>query len=220
MIRQEIENRMARAISSGMRRAYNQLLEYLGDPPNLDNVPHEYWQNGWRDIQKQVEPILIETFTGAASDKMIELSFGVDWDLVNEDAANWSRRHLEALLSDMFQKRYAHVSENVARFFEEGWTSQDLAKRLETWYSPVRAEMIAITETTRAAVEGERMVVAQLEKQAGIRMVPIWLTANDEDRVCVFCRPRNGKVIEDGIYPPAHPRCRCGVAHELREVAE
>jgi len=77
-----------------------------------------------------------------------------------------------------------------------------------------RAEIIAITETTRAAVEGERGVIAELE-QHGIRMYPVWMTRNDE-LVCPICAPRNGKPIQpgnetNGEYPPAHPRCRCGV---------
>lgn len=90
---------------------------------------------------------------------------------------------------------------------------KDLTRELERYYSPVRAEMIAVTETTRSVVQGEREAVWQMQKESGLRMIPIWLTAQD-DRVCPICGPRHKQVIEGSNFPPAHPRCRCGVAYE------
>jgi len=219
MNRYELEAKLARALGGGLSEAYRELMRQLGDPPDIANVSAEYWQNGWRDIQKQVEPILVEAFVASAEDAMLRLEFGVDWDLVNMDAVNWARVHTESVLSDLFRKRYDFVGENVARYFEEGWSISDLARRLRAWYDPVRAEMIAITETTRAVVEGERFVIAQLEKESGNKMIPVWSTANDE-RVCLICGARHGKEITDGIYPPAHPRCRCLVVYRLPKPKE
>ena len=52
--RYEIERRLARVLSKDLRVELDKLLNYLGDPPNLANVPPEYWQGGWKDIQKDV----------------------------------------------------------------------------------------------------------------------------------------------------------------------
>ncbi len=217
--RYEIERKLARVLSKDLRVELDKLLNYLGDPPNFANVPYEYWQNGWKDIQADVEPVLMEAFLESAEEVMLRFEFGVDWDAVNTDAANWARVHTESVLSDLFRKRYDFVGENVARYFEEGWSISDLARRLRVWYDPVRAEMIAITETTRAVVEGERFVIAQLEKESDNKMIPVWSTANDE-RVCLICGERHGKEITDGIYPPAHPRCRCVVVYRLPKPKE
>ena len=214
MNRYELEAKLARALGGGLTDAYRELMRYLGDPPNFANVPYEYWQNGWKSIQADVEPVLMEAFLESAEEVMLRFEFGVDWDAVNTDAANWARAHSESLLSDLFNKRYNFVNESVARYFEESWTISDLATRLRKWYDPVRAEMIAITETTRAVVEGERAIIRNLERESGQAMIPIWMTANDE-RVCPICSPRDNQVIADGIYPPAHPRCRCVVGYEL-----
>ena len=62
--------------------------------------------------------------------------------------------------------------------------------------------------------EGERAYVAELERETGQRMIPIWMTANDE-LVCPICAPRNERPITNGEYPPAHPNCRCGVGWEF-----
>lgn len=210
----EIERRLGRVLSREFRGELDRLLGYLGDPPDLSKVPAEYWQNGWRSIQNQVEPILVDAFIESAL-ALPGIGVTVDWDLINTDAANWARNSLAETLKKMFGRTYDGVSELVPRYYENQWSRADLAKQLEKYYSPRRAEMIAITETTRATVEGERAAVARFKDVSGYEMIPVWITQADE-RVCRLCDP-DGKgrhVITDGMYPPAHPRCRCFVAYE------
>jgi hypothetical protein len=215
--RDDLERKLARILGRDMRAELSKLLAYLGDPPRLENVPMDYWSNGYRDIQKDVEPVLMDIFLAQAEGLMAEIGIGVDWDMVNLTASQWSREHTEQILRDMFAIRYDHLNTTIPRFYEEGWNLGQLQGELEKWYSPVRAQMIAVTETTRASVEGERALVWQLEKENGVRMTPVWQTANDE-RVCPICGPKHGKPITDGQYPPAHPNCRCWVTYEFPEV--
>ena len=217
--RYEIERKLARVLSKDLRVELDKLLNYLGDPPNLANVPAEYWQGGWKDIQKDVEPILVDTYIDAAMDLAEGIGIGIDWGLANNAAANWARTNLSELLQKMFQTTYDGVNETVPRFYTEQWTIDDLTRHLERWHSPRRAELIATTETTRAVVEGERAAVDQMTKETGIELVPIWLTANDE-MVCPVCGPRHKKPITDGVFPPLHPRCRCGAAYEPKKVSK
>jgi ribosomal protein S2 len=90
-----------------------------------------------------------------------------------------------------------------------------LKDSLSSLFGPVRAEIIAITEVTRAAVEGERAMVAEVAKQ-GIQMVAVWNTNNDEI-VCPICAPLNQKKQGEAwtFPPPAHPRCRCWLNHDF-----
>lgn len=209
----EIERKLGRVLSREFQSELDKLMGYLGDPPDLNNVPRSYWQNGWKRIQNQVEPILVDSYIESALALAGGIGMGIDWDLVNTEASNWARTNLESLLQKIFQKNYEHVNELIPRYFEDGWTIKDLTRELERYYSPVRAEMIAVTETTRSVVQGEREAVWQMQKESGLRMIPIWLTAQD-DRVCPICGPRHKQVIEGSNFPPAHPRCRCGVAYE------
>lgn len=217
--RNEIERKLARVLGRDLRSEMDKLLGYLGDPPDLSRVPYDYWQTGWKDIQKDVEPILVDTFLAQAESLMGTVAIGADWANVNMVAADWARNHGETILKELFNKTYEGVNKTVPMYFEQGWRYTDLSKALEGYYSPIRAEMIAITETTRAAVEGERALVAELAKESGKEMIPIWLTSNDE-RVCPICSPRNEKPIINGRFPPAHPRCRCGVAWEWPKETE
>lgn len=211
--RTEIERKLARVLSKDLRGELDKLMGYLGDPPDLSRVPAEYWNNGWRGIQKDVEPILVATFIQQAEAAMNVVGVGVDWALVNTHAVSWARDHSAEVLQQLFNRTYEGVNTLVPEAYQQGWTMRELEIALERYHSPVRAELIAITETTRAAVEGERAYVDQLQKETGAGMVPIWMTAND-DRVCPICGPRDEKPITNGKYPPAHPRCRCGVGYE------
>lgn len=208
----EIERKLGRVLSREFRGELDKLLGYLGDPPDLNNVPRSYWQNGWRGIQNQAEPILVDAFIESAL-ALPGIGVTVDWDLINTDAANWARDSLAKTLEKMFGRTYEGVGELVPRYYENQWSRADLARQLEKYYSPRRAEMIAVTETTRATVEGERAAVDRSAEALGYRMVPIWMTANDE-RVCLICGPRHKQPITNGMYPPAHPRCRCSVTYE------
>jgi hypothetical protein len=95
--------------------------------------------------------------------------------------------------------------------------------------------MIATTEITRAAVEGEIAAAEEINKQMPEqrKLVPVWQTRVDE-RVCPICQPLNekrpdrfgadGRPVwvhpDGGIYgpPPAHRRCRCGLGYEPRRI--
>ena len=222
--RYEIERRLARVLGRDLHSELGRLMDYLGDPPRLENVPPEYWQGGWRDIQRDVEPILLDTYLQQAMALMFNVGIGIDIDNVNRHAVNWARAHTEDIMNEIWRtrhevvgdilNRYPGVGEIIAQGYEQGLTIREIRERLQALYSPVRAEMIAVTETTRAVVEGERAYIDQLERETGQRMVPIWLTANDE-RVCPICKPRDDKPITNNEYPPAHPRCRCGVGWEF-----
>ena len=218
--RDELERRLARVLSKGLRAEMKKLLDLLGDPPDLSKVPYEYWQSGWKDIQRDVEPILVDTFISQANSMMGFVGIGADWSHFNTVAADWARTYTYDLVTGMQGTTRRALEDllrnNIPGYFEGGLTSKELAARLEQHFGAVRSEMIAVTETTRAAVEGERAYVQELVKETGKEMIPIWLTAND-DRVCVICGPKNEKPITDGQFPPAHPRCRCGVAWEWPE---
>jgi len=229
--RDEIERKLARVLSRDLRAELGKLLDYLGDPPRLENVPPEYWQNGWRTIQREVEPVLLDVYLTQATNVMLSVGIGVSLDNINHQAVNWVRSHTEEVLRQMWRSREditaemlanaRQVGEIIGQGYEEGLTIREIRERLQSYYSPVRAEMIAVTETTRAVVEGERAYVEELERETGQRMVPIWMTANDEIvRKCPICWPKHEKPITNGQYPPAHPRCRCGVGWEFPKVSE
>ena len=129
-------------------------------------------------------------------------AIGVDWALVNEAAAEWSRQYAY----DLVRGITAHTREALARavsgFFEEALTREELVGRIGGLFGPVRAEMIAVTEVTRAAAEGQQGLVTEAAA-LGIEMIDTWSTRNDE-LVCPICGPLHGRDA-DGYEPGRVP---------------
>ena len=105
-----------------------------------------------------------------------------------------------------------------------GMTIGDLADALP--FGESRAEMIAVTETTRAYAEGERQAGIELrEKYPDVPVIKTWFT-NEDERVCEICGGLEGQEVPieepfmlDGIEypePPAHPRCRCWMSSRTK----
>ena len=144
---------------------------------------------------------------------------GPDWDLANEDAAQWARTHVGELVTKIDETTRATIRREVAEFTRNKESITDLARRLEKVpaFSPERARLIAVTEVTRAYSEGNQ----QAREASGVVEGKEWLTSVDE-RVCPICGPMHGMIVPlnsdfsgpGGTFwnPPAHPRCRCDTA--------
>jgi hypothetical protein len=217
--RDELERILARKLGGLSRRQMGKLLELMGDPPSLDNVPMSFWDDAGKEMAQVVTPFSERVYLEGAERMLETVPVGVDWSLVNESASQWARQYSYNLVSGINATTQRAVGQAVGNFYSQAWTMGDLRRKLGNIYGPVRADMIAQTEVTRAAAEGERGVVAEIGKE-GIRMVEVWQTSNDEI-VCPICGPRHGKKQGDGWTrndgPPAHPRCRCWINHEFEK---
>jgi hypothetical protein len=215
--RDEWERRLARANGRLGRQAFDELMELLGDPPDLSNVPPAFWQTLQEKQTLAVVPVLREVYMISAEQMLGATPVGVDWAIVNRHAIEWANRYGFELVQGITETTRQTLADAVGNFFSQGQTLGDLRGALEPAFGTVRADLIASTEITRAAVQGELDLVQELDAQ-GIRMAAVWQTSEDE-AVCPICGPLQG-TTEDvwGLPPPAHPRCRCWLNHEL--VAE
>ena len=217
--RDVLESILARKLGGLNRRQLGSLLELMGDPPKLENVPMSFWDDAGKELAQVVTPFSERVYLEAAERMLETVPIGVDWSLVNEAASSWAHEYSYNLVGGINTTTQRAVGQAVGNFYSQGQTMGDLTARLGRIYSPIRAEMIAQTEVTRAAAEGELSVVREIEKE-GVRMIAVWQTNNDEIvRQCPICWPRHQKKRGDGWNdpPPAHPRCRCWINHEFME---
>ena len=239
--RSELERKFARQISRLFSSFTGHLMEILEDAGwQVTNIPPEVFANMTAQEIAVFAPFLNAVQLQTAAAMLETIPIGVDWALVNEGAANWARSYSTLLAGqiDATSRRAiaSTIRNSIAAFYEEGMTIGELTARLQAdpalaklftkevrdslgrVYGPRRAAMIARTELTRAAMQGEKLIADELAAQ-GIHMVAIWQTRNDE-LVCPICGPRHGKKKGDGWYneEPAHPNCRCWINHELPEV--
>jgi hypothetical protein len=115
------------------------------------------------------------------------------------------------LVKEITENTRAAVRQQVEGFYRDQRSLDDLTAGLSRLFSPIRAELIAVTEVTRAGVQGELGFAEELRKM-GLKTTFVWQTANDEiSDNCPICGPRHEKKQGDGWSdpPPGHPRCRC-----------
>jgi len=204
---------MARVIGKVNKEAQERIAEILGDTPSVDKLTPDTW----REIEGMYDRALLpqlETVFHDAADAMVDsTSAGIEWDLINKRAADWARTATNDLVRGITDNSRQVIQTSVSDFYNDRLTLGDLQARLARTFGVRRAESIAITETTRAAAQGERAYAEELRKQ-GVELVAVWNTANDS-RTCSICGPRDGKKQGDGWedLPPAHPRCRCGISY-------
>lgn len=214
--RADYERNLARAMGRTLRQQFKVILAALGDNPSLDKLTPELFDNMQNAVQAAIRPVLERVFLDHVEGltnlpvPRTKAGIGIEWGLVNERAAQWAGEYSYNLVSGIVTTTRNTLQKQVADFFQDERTLKDLSDSLSKLFGPVRADMIAQTEVTRAASEAEALFEEELNK-LGLKTTQIWQTSQQD--VCPICRPRHGKKRGDGWTdpPPAHPRCQCWV---------
>jgi SPP1 gp7 family putative phage head morphogenesis protein len=142
-------------------------------------------------------------------------NIGLDYTLVNTQAADWARRYTFDLVKGIDNTTRKALQDAIGAFVDvPGFTIRDVVNLLP--YSEKRAMMVAVTEITRAYHEANMFAGRELQKEFPDVVVVKRFYTNADDRVCEICGPLDGKVVNleeefaEGVSgPPLHPRCRC-----------
>jgi SPP1 gp7 family putative phage head morphogenesis protein len=134
---------------------------------------------------------------------------GVNWRLPNLAAMSWARGASYELVHGITETSRRVIQDALGDWMRDGGAMGRLVDRLSPQFGQVRAEAIAVTESTHGYGVGSRLQY----QEAGIRKVV--LLTNRDDHVCPICRPYDGMIvdIEIGVpgvgFAPWHIRCRC-----------
>ncbi len=179
----------------------------------------------WSDERRRLLALLGPAIEGAAMDGAAAAArrlggIGLDYETVNQSAADWARQYTDELLGQLGATSEKLVGDALAAWIEQpGATMGDLVGLLTPRFAgnQARADLIAVTEITRAYANGQKAAF----QAAGVTRWR-WNTNRDE-LVCPVCAPLNGQVVEIGqpfgefrgktfSEPPSHPGCRCWVS--------
>jgi SPP1 gp7 family putative phage head morphogenesis protein len=176
------------------------------------SLSSSFW-DGERDLLYQTLFPLVRdaALAGAktALDGLVqELGIGVDWGLVNEAAMNWARDYTFDMVSGVNDTSKRFLQQAISDWIASGQPLDVLMEAIQPMFGSVRAEMIAISEVTRAFAEGNLTTW----EQSGVVDEADIMTAEDE-LVCPIC----GEAAGNGPYTldvardliPLHTRCRC-----------
>ena len=175
----------------------------------------EWWEEELRLLAPIMQRHLREGYMAAAESAARQLPaiarYQIDWALVNEAAWRRSRDYSYELVKGICETSEAFLKEAISEWIDTGRPLDELAGQLAQsgMFGPMRSQMIAVTEVTRAYAEGNRMAWGASGVVDGVR----WQTAVDE-RVCPQCGPMHNRTDTvsgnfEGMGPPAHVGCRC-----------
>lgn len=242
--RQRLERKHGRALALAFRGALRKVQPARATRADMTpEAAAERLRAAWAPVRAALVAMLTDSVMLGAGDGFAAIggevtanveraALRVDWTTVHSAATDWlfgggsaqfGDGYASELTRDMLASSERQIAREIAAWTVAGEPLPALTTRLEsTVLSRTRAEMIAVTEVTRAYAQGSRLAW----EQGGIIKRMRWQTANDE-LVCPICQPLNqaiapvdgsgtfeardgnGMVTQSARMPPAHPRCRC-----------
>lgn len=172
-------------------------------------------------LRKLLEAVLLVWLIRSFMDGVDELEKRYDVAFDPGDAAAaanlWAVGHLPVLLGQLI----GTTQKVVSTIPTEGLNAEEIRGLLGPAFSRARAELITITEITKAMTGAFMWYQEQLQIM-GYKVNAIWETARDE-LVCDLCAPLDGQPKEvwmtaSASGPPLHGRCRCGLRLEIERI--
>lgn len=173
----------------------------MSDPRQL-----AFWEGEEQELWNAMYELVMVTLMDGALEGVEGLpqNFRVlaDWNLVNQSALDFARTYRYDMIKKITDTTRNQVIQAITDWAQSGAPLDDLSARLEPVFGTVRAQMIAVTETTRVYAEGNKAAW----DSTGVVNSAKWQTSND-DLVCPICGPLNEQVTD--VMPPIHVNCRC-----------
>jgi len=232
------ESLLLESVTSGLDAQRYRLLELVdagnGRPTAAQLA--EFWRREDAAFFRSIEPALYEVAQERAIVSIISAGAVDMWEAVNEAVINWVEDYytnidIEALgsipnLNDFSRTEFGRIfnlwqrGELETAGYADGLPQ--LIRAIEPTFGQVRAERIAVTESSRIYYESTYQAANANPYIVALR----WYSAADE-RVCPICGPnhtvtipKNQRVWPNGASIPAHPNCRCRAIEETSATLE
>lgn len=196
--------------------------------PTPPILPQSFWDAEMRRLAMILVPRLTQMALQGAQAGTDKIGIGFNFNIYSLLAEHWARDYTDALLKEVHTTNLQVVGQALADWIATpNRTVGDLRAALTPWFGVQRADVIAVTETTRAMAAGELLAY----QRGGVEEIR-WGTNRDE-LVCPLCGPLHGEVRKIGepfgyfkwrkntepqavFAPPYHPNCRCGIVPVVR----
>lgn len=232
------ESLLLESVTSGLDAQRYRLLELVdaGNGRPTATQLAEFWRREDAAFFRSIEPALYEIAQERAIVSIISAGAVDMWEAVNDAVIDWVETYytnidIEALgsipnLNDFSRTEFGRIFNLWQRGELETAGAADglpqLIRAIEPTFGQVRAERIAVTESSRIYYESTYQAANANPYIVALR----WATAVDE-RVCVVCGPNHGIAVPksqrtwpNGATIPAHPNCRCRAIEETALTLE
>lgn len=231
--RSEIEADFAKKMAKLSAKHRRELIEFLGNPPRIENVPAEFWTKVKREMDDELAVIILFIF----STSMYQHGFsGEHADIMAEGWARQRAQQVSSQLVQATQERLQKASDEWKQQAEhelpipiqgrittqpEPVTEEQIQDETMKLFGPERIALLAENEITVARHEGSELAVDQT---VGLSEDDIWIKNTEYD--CKICNPLDhtprsywGRFFPDGP-PTPHVHCACNILYaNLDQVA-
>ncbi len=164
----------------------------------------------WKQEQEALSQMLILFLAAAATDSVESISAEIDPAEAESAVLEWAKPQAEKLAKEIT----ANSRDAIEKAVESGVPLDDVLDRV---LGDSRAELIAVTETTRSLARGVIVAARQPNGKGQVQ----WHTAHDELTCLEWCAPLNNEIrnvdesFGENVWgelaygPPMHPDCRC-----------
>lgn len=213
--RRRQERQLLRKLTSYLEEQRRRVIQQVRELFGAKALQLSFWQNEnqrlWSEMAEDFVGILVSATRSGLN--LLDEGLGqiVDEVQIRQNLIEYASRYRDKWLRFIGETSRDFVEKTILDWQQSGNKLDDLIQALSNpdlgMFNKFRAELIAITETTRLNALGNAFAWQETGAISQFR----WNTANDE-RVCPICGERNYKIfpltfIEDNM--PAHPRCRC-----------
>jgi SPP1 gp7 family putative phage head morphogenesis protein len=172
-----------------------------------------FWNEERELLLKFLFPFLLDSIKAGALHAFDEIAaqadLGIAWDLINEAVINWANQYTASVVSQISKTSMAAFLDAFEPWVRSGEPLSSLIDALTPFYGAVRAEMVAVTETTRAYAQGNLATWKATGVVEGFNV----MTSEDE-LVCPICSAKQAgnPYPVDAEVPAYHVNCRCWIA--------
>lgn len=155
-----------------------------------------------------ISDITVRSAKDAFEELIGHVGIGVTWEAVHRDAIQWAEKNTKKVVAEITDTSMSKFTKHFGSWVESGEHLDSLIAKLEPFYGEWRAEMIAVTETTRAYSHGN----IEFWKSTSLVTGYDWVHAEDT-LVCETCiaMQADSPYALDEEPPPAHVNCRCAI---------
>lgn len=202
----------------GVSRRHRKDLERLmGDPPDINNVPPEFWERVKRDNEERLLAVMLLLFAGSAeaTGKIKRTTTTDTGETIAQRAERYAAER-SAFVSDKIvdttKKNLERVSQKWREMTAKGIPVPKavIVDATRTQFGDARAQTIATTEVTKARTEGDREGAFV---RFGRSVLQVWTLGPCKH--CTFCPMVAGTDIscwgQFSEGPPAHVNCCCSI---------
>lgn len=235
------EKRMADIVKKFNEKQVDEVLKNVKDETKAIKKTDLFDEKEWVNIMVNMTSPLISQLYIQEHKEATELIGFDDVTGLTPEAKKALEHGMELMARSYNETTLTILAEKIARGLDEGMGFVELRNEITDIYefsSTVRAGQVARSEVFRAA----NYATKQAWRDTGVVKTIKWYTAADE-RVCDFCDPMHGKVIdiEDNFFekgdsatgsngktldldysdvgaPPLHASCRCYTRPETIEI--